>query len=625
MRISQYDSLFEKNSNTITIDESLQRIKTGKSQKIVEEIRNTFDKEKQSSMKKKLPLVCFSGVFDTARRDENLVEHSGFIVLDFDHIEDTYTLKHQMIGHKFVKAAWISPSGNGVKALVEIADKAKHREHFESLIEDFPEIDKSGINISRACFESYDPEIFINDKTVPYNKFIELKKYQDKITETDDYKKFRNLLTWMYNRGDTFVEGKRNSYVFKLASACSRFGIDIYHAEQYMKSELLTQDYSFKESELISTIKNAYNRGKNQFGSAIFENNKLVDVKTRKEVDLPNVEYGEDGKFKDVIYGIDVKYDALRLYDYGFEGAETTEIPELDIHWKWKKGEFTLLSGLGNFGKSSYLKYLMLMKSISKGWRFALYVPEDFPAHEFYHELVELYVGMDLTPDNLNRVDRKTYIEVYDWVDKHYFFVYPKDVVSSPEYVKQVFLELIIKEKVNAVVIDPFNQLDNDYSKTGGRDDKYLEVVLADFKRFAQVNDVPFIVVAHPKGNIKKDPKGNYECPDVFDLAGGAMWNNKADNIIIYHRPFRGENPTLPNAEMHSKKVRRQKVVGKLGTIEFELKPRSKRFLFNGIDYMENLIQSKIKDKSEPIQERSMFDISTENNIPHFEQIDRPF
>jgi 5'-3' exonuclease len=115
------------------------------------------------------------------------------------------------------------------------------------------------------------------------------------------------------------------------------------------------------------------------------------------------------------------------------------------------------------------------MKSISKGWRFALYVPEDFPAHEFYHELVELYVGMDLTPDNLNRVDRKTYIEVYDWVDKHYFFVYPKDVVSSPEYVKQVFLELIIKEKVNAVVIDPFNQLDNDYSKTGGRDDKYLE------------------------------------------------------------------------------------------------------------------------------------------------------
>lgn len=625
MKISHYDSLFEKNSNTITIEESLQRIKTGKSKTIVEEIRNTLDKEKQSSMKKRLPLVCFSGVFDIARRDENLVEHSGFIVLDFDHIEDVETLKHKMIAYNFVKAAWVSPSGNGVKALVQIADKTKHREHFESLREDFPDVDKSGINISRACFESYDPDIFINEKTISYNKFIEVKKYQDKITETDDYKKFKNLLTWMYNRGDTFVEGKRNDYVFKLASACSRFGIEIYNAEQFMKSELLTLDNTFKEDELISTIKNAYNRGKNQFGSAVFENNKLVDLKTRKEVELPSVEYDENGKFKDVIYGIDVKYDALRLYDYGFEGAESTEIPEIDMCWKWKKGEITLLSGIGNYGKSTFLKYLMLMKSISNDWKFALFVPEDFPAHEFYHELVELYVGMDLTPDNLNRVDRKSYIEIYDWIDKHYFFVYPKDVVSSPDYVKQVFLELIIKEKVNAVCIDPFNQLDNDYSKTGGRDDKYLEFTLADFKRFAQVNDVPFIVVAHPKGGLKKDNGGNYECPDVFDLAGGAMWNNKMDNILFYHRPYRGENPTFPNAEMHSKKIRRQKVVGKLGTVKFELKPKSRRFLFNGVDHMENLLKLKKPNKIDENTERSMFDISTENSIPNFELIERPF
>jgi hypothetical protein len=225
-----------------------------------------------------------------------------------------------------------------------------------------------------------------------------------------------------------------------------------------------------------------------------------------------------------------------------------------------------------------------------KGYKWALFAPEDFPAHEFYHDLVEILLGEDMTPNNYKRHTRATYEQTYDYISKHFFFVYPKDISSTPEYIKERFLELIIKEKVNGVVIDPFNQLDNDYSKVGGRDDKYLEVVLADFKRFAQINNIPFIIVAHPKGGIKKDAKGNYECPDVFDLAGGAMWNNKMDNILIYHRPYRGENPELTNCQLHSKKIRRQKTVGAIGVLDFNLKRYSRRFLFgNDIDYIENI------------------------------------
>jgi hypothetical protein len=625
MKATIYKNIFADKEYYISIDACLGRIKNGDSKKTIEEIRTTIDKDKASSLKRNLPSICFSGVFKDGRKDANLIEHSGFLVLDFDDVEDVETLKHEMIAHKFVKAAWVSPSGNGVKVLVQIADKTKHREHFESLREDFPSIDKSGINESRVCYESYDPEIFINEKIIPYNKLVQTKKYEEKVVETDDSKKFDKLNTWLCNKGDAFRTGERNSFLFKLASACCRFGIDKHSTERYMKMSFLSGDNSFKDTELSQVLQSAYRANENKFGSVVFENNNLVDIKTRTEVQLPEIQFDENGKLKDVIYGIDVKQEAIRLYDYGFEGAETTEVPEIDNHWKWKKGETTLLSGIGNYGKSTFLKYLMLMKSISKGWKFALFAPEDFPAHEFYHELVELYVGEDLTPANLNRINRKKYEEVYDWVEKHYFFVYPKEALSSPNYIKEVFLELIIKEKVNAVCIDPFNQMDNDYAKSGGRDDRYLEVTLADFKRFAQVNDIPFMVVAHPKSGLKKDAKGNYECPDVYDLAGGAMYNNKMDNILFYHRQFRGEDPTLPNALFCSKKIRRQKVVGKLGTIEFELKPKSRRFLFNGVDHMENLIQLKTKDNSSPMPERNMFDISIENNIPHFEQIERPF
>ena len=86
---------------------------------------------------------------------------------------------------------------------------------------------------------------------------------------------------------------------------------------------------------------------------------------------------------------------------------------------------------------------------------------------------------------------------------------------------------------------------------------------------------------------------GNYPCPDVFDLADGAMWNNKADNILIYHRPFAQTTPDNPLCEFHSKKIRRQKIVGIKGSFEFELNRSTRRYTFGNIDYMQRYIDDK--------------------------------
>jgi len=202
-----------------------------------------------------------------------------------------------------------------------------------------------------------------------------------------------------------------------------------------------------------------------------------------------------------------------------------------------------------------------------------------------------MYLGGRQTPDAMQRNDQQTFEAVYDWISKCFFFVYPKDLSPTPDYIKERFLELIIKEKVTFCVIDPFNQMTNDYASTGGRDDKYLETVLSDFTRFARVNEQHFVIVAHPNKMFKPKDALNYPEPDVFDLAGGAMWNNKMDNILIYHRPLIGEDPENPLCTHTSKKIRRQKIVGVRGTIEFKLERRSRRFLFNGIDYLEQAIQ----------------------------------
>ena len=89
---------------------ALQRIQTGKSSTLVSDVRNG-DKEK----KKELPVVCFSGEF-SSRADDALFEHSGFLVLDFDHV-DVDSTKAALGMDDFIHSCWTSPSGNGIKAL----------------------------------------------------------------------------------------------------------------------------------------------------------------------------------------------------------------------------------------------------------------------------------------------------------------------------------------------------------------------------------------------------------------------------------------------------------------------------------------------------------------------------
>jgi hypothetical protein len=237
------------------------------------------------------------------------------------------------------------------------------------------------------------------------------------------------------------------------------------------------------------------------------------------------------------------------------------------------------------------------------GEKFALFAPEDNPAEEFYHSLTEIYLGCDLTPKNYNRPSQEVYERYYDFISKSIFFVYPKEIAPTPEYIKERFLELIIKEKISGCIIDPFNQLANDYGK---RSDKYLESFLADCSRFAQINDVYFTIVAHPKSLKKESGHKNYPCPDVFDIADGAMWNNKMDNILIYHRPNHQEDPSSPICELHTKKIRRR-AVGKKGILSFELDWKKRRYLFGGVDFLgqalkenQSIIKFEIKGIATP-------------------------
>ena len=246
---------------------------------------------------------------------------------------------------------------------------------------------------------------------------------------------------------------------------------------------------------------------------------------------------------KDVIFGEDVKQDALDILRNGYPKATSLYMGEMDAFFKWKRGEITCLTGIANMGKSSILKQLLLLQAICEGARVGIYAPEDFPAHEYYHELCEMYIGNFCTPNSLNRPSIELFESVYDFISEHFFFVYPKEASPTVAYIKERFLELIIKKKIDFCIIDPFNQLAKD--KLGQlRDDQYLEEVLSELTKFARDNNQNFVIVAHPNGTgLRKNDIGDYLRPDANNIAGGTMWYNKMDNILRYHAHSANQNP----------------------------------------------------------------------------------
>lgn len=193
----------------VDIDVILNRIKDGSDSKaLVQQIRKQKKKAERNEIKKKLPAICFSGIFNK-RTDTSIVQHSGFICLDFDGYPNFKTLmqdKESLSNNKYVYAVFISPSGNGLKVLIKIpADAENHTKYFNSLEKYFNSeyFDKTCKNISRVCYESYDPIIFINKNSKLWDKieeeeYVEVNVNIDPLTIpiTDENKIVDILLKW---------------------------------------------------------------------------------------------------------------------------------------------------------------------------------------------------------------------------------------------------------------------------------------------------------------------------------------------------------------------------------------------------------------------------------------------
>jgi hypothetical protein len=133
----------------------------------------SFADPKQSRMFKSanFDYCTFSGIF-TSRNDKALIKHSGLLCLDFDHLQNLDLLRYRLLQDEYFDTQLLfrSPSGDGLKWVIEIEIfQTSHTDYFRAvanyLFQNYGvEVDKSGKDISRACYLPHDPNCFINLK-----------------------------------------------------------------------------------------------------------------------------------------------------------------------------------------------------------------------------------------------------------------------------------------------------------------------------------------------------------------------------------------------------------------------------------------------------------------------------
>lgn len=186
MKESQINYFFYKKtpgSGNLTVFSILKSFSNGKFKECIEKCRGYYragNFEAYSLLKGGLIAVTFSGTFWPERTLKNLVNYTGYIILDIDKCGDSLLLqKEKLKNDEFVHAVWLSPSGDGLKFLIKTSnDAVYHKLVYYAAVQYFQEkyelnVDTSGSDIPRLCYVSYDTDIYMNSDASIYNEMID--------------------------------------------------------------------------------------------------------------------------------------------------------------------------------------------------------------------------------------------------------------------------------------------------------------------------------------------------------------------------------------------------------------------------------------------------------------------
>ncbi len=300
MKVSRFENIYTKAVRQVELLQELDDIKDGKYKYVIERCRkftaeNNHDKYKD--LKIKLPIVTFCGTFVDGRKLANLHSYNNIMILDIDYLqkESVESIKKVLENDKYIFSVWLSPSGNGLKALVKIeSSPEEHKASFDSLKQYFLdkykiELDNSGSDVTRLCFVSWDNDLYINKNSeiyadkleiaravsktdnkknkVPKSKSLTKSAYATEGLNNREHKKMILLIIKYLKRKNISITSSFDEWFRVAIAIASTFSYDL--GEKYYLSLCELDGAKHDELESINILKYCYNNRKLDAPSAI--------------------------------------------------------------------------------------------------------------------------------------------------------------------------------------------------------------------------------------------------------------------------------------------------------------------------------------------------------------------
>lgn len=286
----------------------------------------------------------------------------------------------------------------------------------------------------------------------------------------------------------------------------------------------------------------------------------------------------EDDDEKTIYTMDDCEEEMLYQLTNGRDKGTTTYIDKLDKAWTWRLQEFNMWTGYANEGKSLFLRFLSLIKSIEeKDWNNAFYAPEDYPASDFFDELIHTASGYSTDKENPNFIGKELYKEMIRLLRSKFFFVYHKPPKNGLLTILKSFVPLIKEKGVKNCIVDPLLKVKRPRAYVGNDAQwaAYVTTVCTDFSREYKVS---LHIVAHQL-TPRLQENMLYPKPTMYNIKGGGNFADGTDNILSIQRPLYAQDKIDDEVVFTSQKIKKQKLVGIPQEVKFRFDRKTNRYV----------------------------------------------
>jgi len=283
----------------------------------------------------------------------------------------------------------------------------------------------------------------------------------------------------------------------------------------------------------------------------------------------------------------------MSLHKNGLPEGSRIGLKSFDSQLTFVKGGCTDITGYPFFGKSLFLKEIMMGLTLNQGWRHCVYMPDDGSDTEVISNLMHKLTGKTFQKDYPNTITEKEISKYSTQLCDSFKFISAEHNIEP-----EAFWNYAKENKCTSAVIDSWNYLAHKGEPTNA---DYLRKILSLRNRFMDINKMHSFIIIHPKNPDPKQVKdGSVKKPSVYDLMGGSEWNNNGRNIVVVHKDSKENH--------HPYKITVDKVkpkyYGELGECVLHIDWASQRFyefdhIYNTKKYAyatEEIVVDPIKD-----------------------------